>query len=104
VGDDELPLVVNFAIANTLGDVLFAINSVQLEFDVPRNLGKNSVEISLDKVPFGSGQFTALASVGAINGAFIDDQYPGVSFIVEEKLPGTGAVRMPVTMSSDTST
>lgn len=103
VGTDELPLVVNFAIANTLGDVLFAINSVQLEFDVPRNLGKNSVEISLDKVPFGSGQFIALASVGAINGAFIDDQYPGVSFLVEEKLPGTGAVRMPVRMSSDTS-
>lgn len=99
IGETQHPLVVNFAIANAMGDVLFAINSAQLKFDVPRELGKNSVTISMEDVPFGSGQLTALASVGAINGAFIDAEYPGVSFLVEEKLPGTGGVRMPVRMS-----
>lgn len=99
VGESRQPLVVNFAIANSLGDVLFAINSAQLQFEVPRELGKNSVTFSLEQVPFGSGQLTALASVGAVNGAFIDSRYPGVSFLVEEKLPGTGGVRMPARMS-----
>jgi ABC-2 type transport system ATP-binding protein len=103
VGDTLHPLVVNFAIANALGDVLFAINSAQLKFDVPRELGKNSVTISMDQVPFGSGQLTALASVGAVNGAFIDAEFPGVSFLVEEKLPGTGGVRMPARMSINSS-
>lgn len=103
VTKQEFDLVLNFALANELGDIIFSINSLDLEYAVPKHLGPNKVEILLDKIPFGAGQFTAFASVGAVNGAYIDARYPGVNFLVEDGIPGTGLVRLPASMRKPSS-
>jgi ABC-2 type transport system ATP-binding protein len=102
VGYDVPALVANFAVTSSVGEMLYSVNSLMLTHAIPNTPGVHVIELGLGKVPFGSGQFLALTSIGAANGSFIDDSYPSVPFLVGERLTGNGLVRMPALLRNVT--